>query len=153
MKKGIVYTILIATFLYGCTDTTEQETSDTTQATTKTEEHKHMHSDDIVLNDGKKWVVDKDMIVYIRNMENDVTSFNNVGGADYKQLAKKLNDNIDLLTSNCTMEGQAHDELHKWLIPYMTMVEEFSEANQDDDTTEKIEELRSSFKTFNQYFE
>ena len=40
-------------------------------------------------------------------MENDVISFAKIEQKDYKSLAEKLQSNIDLLTSNCTMKGQS----------------------------------------------
>jgi hypothetical protein len=81
------------------------------------EEHQHnAEIQTIELNNGEKWKVDANMITHIRNMENDVISFAKVEQKDYKSLSEKLQSNIDLLTSNCTMKGKAHDELHKWVI-------------------------------------
>ena len=58
-------------------------------------------------------------------------------------------ENLDLLTSNCTMKGQAHDELHKWLLPYLDLVTDFSK----DKSAEQFAEIQNAFTTFNQYFE
>jgi hypothetical protein len=86
-------------------------------------------------------------------MENDITSFANVEQKDYKSLSNKLQSNIDLLTSNCTMKGKAHDELHKWLLPYMDMVKELSNAKDETEATKQFVNIQSSFTTFNQYFQ
>ena len=91
------------------------------------EHNDHNHDDEseaIELNNGEKWQVDANMLTHIRNMENDVVSFAKVEQKDYKSLSEKLQSNIDLLTSNCTMKGKAHDELHKWLLPYIDLVKE-----------------------------
>ena len=64
-------------------------------------------------------------------MESDVKSFSETKHNDFKEFhqhAENLQKNINLLTSNCTMSGEAHDELHKWLIPYMELVNKLSEA-------------------------
>jgi hypothetical protein len=114
---------------------------------------KHIDSNEIVLNNGEKWKVDDKMLVHIRNMENDINSFENTSNTDYKELAKNLQSNLDLLTSNCTMKGQAHDELHKWLLPYIDMVNEFSETKNKQELQEQFKKIQSSFLTFNQYFQ
>ena len=93
------------------------------------------------------------MITHIRNMENDVVSFAKVEQKDYKSLSEKLQSNIDLLTSNCTMKGKAHDELHKWLLPYIDLVKELSEAKDETEASKHFENIQISFTTFNQYFQ
>ena len=81
------------------------------------------------------------------------TGFCTVGQKDYKSLAEKLQSNIDLLTSNCTMKGKAHDELHKWLLPYIDLVKELSEAKDETEEAKHFENIQTSFTTFNQYFQ
>ena len=93
------------------------------------------------------------MMVHIRTMEQDFSAYETAHNKDFKELAKSLQANIDLLTSNCTMKGKAHDELHKWLLPYIETVEELSEAKSEKDAAKFLQEIKSSFKTFNQYFQ
>ena len=114
---------------------------------------KHIDSNEIVLNNGEKWKVDDKMLVHIRNMENDINSFENTSNTDYKELAKKLQSNLDLLTTNCTMKGQAHDELHKWLLPYIDLVNVFSETTNKQELVVKFKQIQASFLTFNEYFQ
>lgn len=114
---------------------------------------KHIDSNEIVLNNGEKWKVNDKMLVHIRNMENDINSFENTSNTDYKELAKKLQSNLDLLTTNCTMKGQAHDELHKWLLPYIDLVNLFSETKNKQELQAQLKKIQASFLTFNQYFQ
>ncbi len=114
---------------------------------------KHIDSNAIALNNGEKWKLDDKMLVHIRNMENDINSFKNTSNSDYKELAKKLQSNLDLLTSNCTMKGQAHDELHKWLLPYIDLVNVFSKTTNKQELVVQFKKIQSSFLTFNQYFQ
>ena len=86
-------------------------------------------------------------------MENDIISFSTFEQKDYKSLAEKLQSNIDLLTSNCTLKGKAHDELHKWLLPYIDLVKELSEAKDETEASKQYENIQTSFTTFNQYFQ
>ena len=86
-------------------------------------------------------------------MEKEVQNFNTTDPKNYNLLGEKLQNNIDLLTSNCTMEGKAHDELHKWLLPYIDMVAELVETKDESTAMKQFENIKNSFETFNQYFQ
>lgn len=105
------------------------------------------------LNNGEKWKVDEKMLVYIRNMESDILDFSNTDQKDFNILSEKLQSNIDLLTSNCTMKGDAHDALHKWLLPYIEIVNTLSETKNATEASTQFENIQTSFSTFNQYFQ
>jgi hypothetical protein len=105
------------------------------------------------LNNGQKWKVDEKMLVFIRNMESDILDFSNTDQKDFNILTEKLQSNIDLLTSNCTMKGDAHDALHKWLLPYIEIVNTLSETKNATEASTQFENIQTSFSTFNQYFQ
>ena len=152
MKKITILIPVISLFLFSCGNTSNEKSKEQTETVTH-EEHQHnAEIQTIELNNGEKWKVDANMITHIRNMENDVFSFTKVKQKDYKNLAKKLQSNIDLLTSNCTMKGKAHDELHKWLLPYIDLVKELSEAKNETEEEKQFQKIENSFITFNQYF-
>lgn len=149
MNKLKITTIAISTFfLFSCNDKAKNETTETNQ-TTEAEVHNHSDDEAIQLDGDKKWKVDDNMMAYIRSMEKDIASFDNSKPENYPVLADNLKENLNLLTSNCTMKGQAHDELHKWLLPYLDLVDDFSK----DKSAEQFTEIQNSFTTFNQYFE
>jgi hypothetical protein len=153
MKTLIILISAISLFLFGCGNTSNEKSNEQTETAIHEE---HQHNDEmqtIELNNGEKWKVDANMITHIRNMENDINSFANVEQKDFKSLAEKLQSNIDLLTSNCTMKGKAHDELHKWLLPYIDMVKELSEAKDETEASKQFENIQISYTTFNQYFQ
>lgn len=153
MKNKTLSLIVISLFLFSCGNTSKEKSKEETETVTH-EEHQHnAEIQTIELNNGEKWNVDTNMITHIRNMENDVVSFAKVEQKDYKSLSNKLQSNIDLLTSNCTMKGKAHDELHKWLLPYIDLVKELSEAKDETEAAKQFENIQTSFSTFNQYFQ
>jgi hypothetical protein len=142
MKKTVIIAPLISLFLFSCSNTTSQK------------ENQHNTETQVIeLNNGEKWKVDDNMLVHIRNMENDVQEFATAGQKNYRLLADKLQKNIDLLTSDCTMKGKAHDELHKWLLPYIDLVKELSETEDQAEAAKQFQNIQTSFKTFNQYFQ
>ena len=153
MKKITILIPVISLFLFSCGNTSNEKSKEQTETVTH-EEHQHnAEIQTIELNNGEKWKVDANMITHIRNMENDVISFAKVEQKDYKSLSKQLQSNIDLLTSNCTMKGKAHDELHKWLLPYIDLVKELSEAKDETEASKQFQNIQTSFTAFNQYFQ
>ena len=153
MKKKIILIPAIALFLFSCGNASNEKSEDLSEIETHDEHHHDDESEAIELNNGEKWQVNANMITHIRNMENDVVSYAKVEQKDYKSLSEKLQSNIDLLTSNCTMKGKAHDELHKWLLPYIDLVKELSEAINEAEALQQFENIQTSFTTFNQYFQ
>ncbi len=153
MKKKIILIPAIALFLFSCGNASNEKSEDLSEIETHDEHHHDDESEAIELNNGEKWTVDANMLTHIRTMENDVVSYAKVEQKDYKSLSEKLQSNIDLLTSNCTMKGKAHDELHKWLLPYIDLVKELSEAKNETEATKQFENIQISFTTFNQYFQ
>lgn len=151
MILKLISVALLSLVLFSCNNTSK-ETPIAKEESTQESEHHHDESVAIELNNGEKWSVDKDMMVHIRNMEKDVVAFGKNTEKDYVALSKKLLANIDLLTSNCTMTGKAHDELHKWLLPYIDLVGELETAENDTEAAEIFEKVEQSFHTFNEYF-
>lgn len=145
LKIKIILLATVGLLLFSCNTKSKEEAS----TEIKTEEHQHSESEAIQLNKGKKWKVDDNMMLHIRNMEKDAVNFDKEGDKNYSLLADKLKVNLDLLTSNCTMKAEAHDELHKWLVPYIELVGLFSKEK----SANQLIEIQHSFKTFNQYFQ
>ena len=162
MKKLITLAITAIIFLgYACNNSVKKDDKEVAIEQTKSAtevkeiEHKHSDSDSIELNNGAKWKVVPEMMKHIRNMESDVNRFNesqHLELNDFTLLSKNLQKNIDLLTSNCTMEGKAHDELHKWLLPYIDMVDKLNKSKTKEEALLTAEEIVASFKTLNIYF-
>lgn len=153
MKKIIYVSIALIT-LYSC-DNTESTGQAEESADKMIDEKGHDHGDSeaIELNNGEKWKVEPKMMVHIRKMEKDVASFKGSELVDYKQLSKELNTSLDLLTSGCTMTGKAHDELHKWLLPYIDLIAELDKAEKWERGALTLKEIKASFVEFNKYFQ
>lgn len=163
MKKYIIITVVACiSMAYGCSDPITKKNNETVKArqepiSASTEsEHHHTEGAVIELNNGHKWKVEVEMMKYVTKMQSDVKLFsdaNNKNLNNYITLGAGLQKNIDLLTSNCTMEGKAHDELHKWLLPYIDMVDKLNKSKNDSDAQAIFKEIENSFVLFNQYFE
>ncbi len=148
MKTTIISIFTFSILLIGCENNSKKEN----KPKVENEEHEHSENTKIELNNGGKWAVKPEMLVHIRIMETEVNLFKKSETKDYKLLAKKLQENIESLTSNCTMTGKAHDELHKWLLPYIDLVTDLSDVSDKALEMKNYENIEASFKTFNQFF-
>lgn len=148
----IVFTSL-SLLLWACgAENKSEKENKSTKEKEETTEHEQV-AEEIQLNQGKKWKVDDSMMVYIRKMESTLLEFRMSTEPTSHQLANSLLSNIDSLTSHCTMKGPAHDELHKWLVPFIETVNQFSKSENDYEIAEGYKEIIRSFDTFNQFFE
>ena len=152
MIRLTITLFLTSLLIFSCNE--ESTVIDNTEKNKEAESHEGHHHDEeeIVLNNGEKWTVNEDMMIHVQNMQREINSFDPKSENDYEVLAKNIDKNIDLLTSSCTMKGQAHDELHKWLVPYIKLSEKFSESDSEQEFTENLEKIKTSFITFNTYF-
>ncbi|MBI3136444.1 MAG: hypothetical protein HYZ14_17345 [Bacteroidetes bacterium] len=160
-KCTLLSPLILTVFLNSCSsDTTKPDESLQTESAppAQTEEtHQHTESEPIQLNDGAKWKVDDKMLGFIRTIETEVHDFSEFAEKQslkmYHDLAAKISTNLDSLTSNCTMSGQAHDELHKWLLPMLDLSESFSASTSVKNADSLFSLISVSFLEFNLYFE
>jgi hypothetical protein len=129
---------------------TEKQEQTTADVQAKEEEQSAM---EIELNNGAKWKVNPEMMVHVRASEGLVDSYINAPQKDHEALAKELNTTVGLLTKSCTMQGKSHDELHKWLHPYMGLIKDLGNAKSDEEADQIVTTIQASFVIFNQYFE
>lgn len=111
----------------------------------------HSHEQMVIeLNNGQKWLVNDEMSPYILAAEKVLNDYN---GDDYETLADELESQNKKLIKSCTMDGKAHDELHKWLHPHMQLIESLGDAENIAQANNIIEQLKESFKTYHTYFQ
>ncbi len=107
----------------------------------------------IELINGEKWKVDEGMMTIIQSIAQEVQSFNGETIEDYQFYSSNLSSLISELTSNCTMKGQAHDELHKWLVPFIHLSKDLKKSTDIAELTKIDGELKSEIVIFGDYFE
>ncbi len=77
------------------------------------------------LNAGRKWEMDK----HTRSMFSAMTEkIDAHTGGDRKSLGASLQADLGELIAGCTMTGDAHDQLHKFLVLYMPAVSALEET-------------------------
>ena len=150
MKTNLLKFAAVAFLITACTS--NQTETEQTEVASHEEHHHDSESTDIVLNNGEEWQVNPEMMVHVQEMKKDIETFSSKNDTNYSALAKKLKANIQLLTSSCTMEGQAHEELHKWLLPFIGLVNDFAAEKDATILSEKFQEIKKSMEEFELYF-
>ena len=110
-------------------------------------------SDVLVLNNGAKWKVNTEMKPFIEKGDALLDEFISQNGTDYHGLAVDLKNQNDSLIRSCTMKGESHEELHKWLHPHLKLVDNLANAGTSSEATEIITQIDKSYETFQDYFE
>ena len=104
------------------------------------------------LDNGEKWIVDEGMMVSIKDMEKTINDFDGHEVADFKYLSKTTKINLSNLTSSCTMKGQSHDELHKWLMPFFDLNKAMKKTNKVEEGQITLENMKYQLFVFSVYF-
>nr|MBP6648636.1 hypothetical protein [Bacteroidia bacterium] len=153
MKTKILPLIAGTFILFSCGNATNDKTSVQTDSTVHEQHHEAAVSSALELNNGEKWAVNTEMMVHVLSMEKELNSFAGTGLSDYQGLAAKLQQYNDQIISSCTMKDKAHEELHKWLLPYIDSVKELSEAKDETTASAQLLKVKKSFAQFNEYFQ
>lgn len=151
--KLFVSAFVIGSFIMSCGNASENKPTEQTEVSSN-EAHQHDDgSETIKLNNGEKWAVNEEMKPFILDAEGILNQYTTRQSENYKILASQLKEKNGGLIKSCTMKGESHDELHKWLHPHMELIESLSKAESTDEANEIIAALQVSFASYNQYFQ
>lgn len=149
--KEITRFFYLITGVFIVVSCSESQTQTDENATTSINEiNVEETTDQLVLNEGKKWKVNEEMMPFILESEQLVLKYND---DDYLALAEQLFELNNNLIKSCTMDGPAHDELHKWLHPHIDLLKKLKAAEDQSQSTKLIQEIKDSFVVFHAYFE
>lgn len=106
-----------------------------------------------MLVNGQRWKVNEEMKPHVEQGMAILNDFLSKEGGSHKQLADDLKEQNNNLIRSCTMDGQSHDELHKWLLPHIELVKELSEAESEQEVTDVLNRLKASYEIYTTHFE
>lgn len=148
----IILTLTIGSFLlYGCGNSTNEKSNNNRETATH-QQHQHDDEQTIRLNNGEKWLVNEEMKPFILEAENILTEYINNNLSDYKTLAEQLKEKNSGLIKSCTMKGESHDELHKWLHPHLELIKALQNETDTTKASEIVLRLQHSYQQYHQYF-
>ncbi len=94
------------------------------------EEEHHNADNKLELNDGKRWLANSETTSSISNMIVLMDGFEaKEDPKAYKELSKKIQSEFDFIIKSCSMTGKAHDQLHNYIIPLISLIEELGSPN------------------------
>lgn len=130
----ITLIVLLALFAISCNNSSKNQTQEEAI---------------IELNEGQKWIVNEEMSPFILEAEQILMQYD---GSNFENLAEQLENKNKGLIKSCTMDGKSHDELHKWLLPHMQLIEALDDAESKSEADKIITQIKSSFQTYHTYF-
>lgn len=102
----------------------------------------------LMLNAGQKWQMDD----HTRSMFATMVDRLEDPGAESvgpQELGKILEADLDALIQGCTMTGDAHGELHKYLVEFIPAIQQLASEGGDDE----VQEVKRLLAEYPQYFE
>ena len=122
-----------------------------------TEQTDHMHDANenvstVFLNNGEKWPANPETTQGIRNMEAHINTFMTQSKVeDCLPLRAKMEEEFNMIIQKCTMEGEAHTQLHNYLIPIAEMINKW-DTRDIELCIDTVNELKKHLNDYNKYF-
>lgn len=140
-------------FFGACSSTDNKDSNDSHTKEAEHETHEHAKRDEVRLNKGERWKVNDGMRPFVEQGDSILEGYVSSKGENYQELAEQLKQKNNNLIKNCTMTGESHDQLHKWLMPHIQLIQELSEADNLTDAGNLLDQIKLSFATYKEYFE
>lgn len=104
------------------------------------------------LNQGERWEMDQHTRAMLLKMEEAFFAADHTSQAGLNAAGAELKGQLGELISGCTMQGQAHDQLHLFLTDYMPTIDRLAEAADYESARAAAIELKGHFDTYRRYF-
>lgn len=105
----------------------------------------------VSLNQGQRWLANPETTAGIKEMlmaiEQASTGTQYV---DYRALHQRLEEAFQNIFKQCTMQGEAHNQLHNYLLP---MKDLFAAIKDSPDQSQAVEDLENYLLEYKRYFE
>lgn len=106
------------------------------------------HSQSVSSNNGMLWNANAETTQGIKNMQDLLDNYSSETGNSEK-LISDLKEEFAMIFKKCTMTGEAHDQLHNYLIPLKTKIQNLSAGI----TVEKTDDIKKYLKDYFSYFQ
>jgi hypothetical protein len=106
----------------------------------------------VELNNGQKWEANMETTREIAIMQGLLGEFpSSPTVEDYRGLHKKLITGFQSILQKCTMKGDAHNQLHNYLMPYKKMIDTFGTGSLEE-CNKIFPEMQGYLMKYSQYF-
>lgn len=137
MKKIILAFLTIGVIVIpSCKNTAEKKeegTQETTEVATTSGASQQEDVIPVELNNGQKWEANIETTREIALMQELLGEFpSSPTEEDYRELHKKLITGFQSILQKCTMKGDAHTQLHNYLMPYKKLIDTFGTGSLEE---------------------
>lgn len=109
-------------------------------------------SNKLVLNGEERWIANNETNEGIDNMVQLTQAFEHTDDiASYRMLKAQLESELDMIFKKCTMTGEAHDQLHNYLLPLKDRIN-LLELSDVHTSKTIVEELKMYLLVYENYF-
>ncbi|MFZ2282781.1 MAG: hypothetical protein WAV86_02810 [Lutibacter sp.] len=152
MKKAnfLILVIMATILVVSCNN--EKNKKQEIAKPVQTEEETHESEGVLKLNNGDLWIANAETTEGIEQMKQLIANFNDTENMEaYAELKTKLEAEFGTIISKCTMTGEAHDQLHNYLLPMKPL---FKDLAAEDLATRKaaLEKLTKHLSEYSAYF-
>ncbi len=154
MKKITVLIALSVVFLaIGCKNEPKNaENKEHSESEMPHSEHAHQEAAEMLnvqLDNGKKWVANAETTEGVQKMVSLIENFETNKSTDNKKLHADLNKEFTTIFEKCTMKGEAHNQLHNFLLPLKGLLDRLEEHADVAD----IAIIKAHLSSYNTYFQ
>lgn len=152
MNKPLYVFAVVSVLLLMACGNGEQENGHQ-DATGHGQEHSEENSEGLTLNNESKWVANPETTAGISDMQAAVNEYLQ-GNNDLTcaQLSAGLTATFDGIISDCTMTGEAHEQLHHYILPLKQEITALSTA-EGSACNEQVVHLGDYLAAYSDYFE
>lgn len=145
--RSLCIIILSSALLAACSDKQGEAASGP-----ETSGKKHQTSA-VIFNNGAKWTANPETSAGIDRMRRVASEFTTAGDpSTHPKLVTELEREYAAVIKNCTMTGEAHNQLHNFLAPLNQMIEPLKSGDPQI-VKEALIKLENHLKTYSAYFE
>ena len=162
MKRRFISALILSLgFAVSCSNSHAHNKDSSTTEKTKAEpqvETPHSNTEiKLILNDGAKWNSDESTFTGMKRLESALFNFNekfiNPSIVDYNKLGEALANIDNDIISQCSMQGEDHDQLHVLLAPMLRNVAVIKNGNDPVKIKENTKALSEALEQFFEHFE
>lgn len=107
----------------------------------------------VQLNQGQRWKANAETTMGITAMQKYITDLPSAATAEtYTMLKENLQSEFSQIFENCTMTGEAHNQLHNYLGPLKHLLESV-DAGTSEENAKTVAAVQAHLSTYTQYFE
>ena len=148
---------IIGIFLFSCDSKhkeshSEHQHSDHKEEVKKEEKH-HGAVKSVELNKGKKWEANIETTQGIQKMQQLIAELEgSTQVVDFQMIGNELKTEFAMIFKKCTMEGEAHEQLHNYLLPTVSVLEKL-QGNDLKESQKAVKVLKKHFEEYVNFFE